>query len=75
MSYKTLTPLNYDDWKHCITKECGIPLTSEFIEKRIASFEDHNNDYTKKFIEKYGEDYARQVVAWFVLARHELENK
>jgi hypothetical protein len=75
MTKEDYIPLNYEDWKHCITDKCGIPLTKEFIEERLVSFNDVNNDYTKKFIQVYGENYTRQIISWFVLAKHEFENK
>ena len=30
-------PENYDDWKECITEYCGIPLTPDYVEKRLAA--------------------------------------
>ena len=31
---------SYQDWKHCITELCGIPLTQAFIEQRLAALRD-----------------------------------
>lgn len=70
-----IIPGDYGEWKHCITVKCGIPLTREFIAARIASLKDTNNHNTKQFIQTYGEKHAGQVIAWFMLARDELENK
>lgn len=75
MDQENYIPLNYEDWKHCITEKCGIPLTKAFIEERLNSFQDVNSNYTKKFIRIYGESYTGQIIAWFNLAKHELENK
>ncbi len=66
-------PRNYEDWKFCITKKCGIPLTKDYIEKRLAAFRDLNSDHTKKFIEIYGEQYTNQIISWFVLAQDEFK--
>ena len=75
MAQGNYIPLNYDDWKHCITEKCGIPLTKVFVEERLASFENSNSEHTKRFIRIYGEKYTAQIISWFNLAKHELENK
>lgn len=75
MAKEDLFPLNYEDWKYCITEKCGISLTKKFIEERLASFSDINSEHTRKFIQLYGEDYTRHIVSWFELAKHESENK
>ncbi len=67
-------PANYQEWKYCITVLCGIPLSRDFVANRIALFSDKSKDETKKFIQTYGERHAGQVLDWFVLAKHELEN-
>ena len=75
MSKDSVIPFNYEEWKYCITEKCGIPLTKDFIEERIASLKDFKNEDTKRFIKLYGDRYTSQIIEWFVLARHELENK
>ena len=75
MTNDDLIPRNYQEWKYCITKKCGIPLTKDYIEKRIAVLEDTKNEETKKFTQIYGEAYTGQIIDWFVLARNELNNK
>ena len=70
-----LIPADYQEWKHCITVLCGIKLTKNYLDKRIALFTDKSNYETRKFIQIYGEKHTGQVLDWFVLARHELENK
>lgn len=62
---------NYDDWKHCITIECGIPLTPEFIENRIASLRDPNDLHTRKFTDEWGQEHLNRVIRWFERARTE----
>ena len=75
MAKENIIPLNYEEWKYCITEKCGIPLTKDFIEERIASLKDNTNEDTRRFIKLYGDRYTSQIVEWYVLARHELENK
>ncbi len=64
----------YEDWKHCITKLCGIPLTPDYIEKRITELSDANNDHTKRFIDVWGEPHLNRTVGWFKQAKQEIES-
>ncbi|MCP1714131.1 hypothetical protein J2T36_003366 [Kerstersia gyiorum] len=32
-----LIPRTYEQWHHCIVRECGIPLTTAFIAQRLAT--------------------------------------
>ncbi|WP_250658105.1 hypothetical protein [Alkalimarinus coralli] len=66
-------PQNYDEWHHCITVECGIPLTPTFIDKRIAAMQDTNDFKTKQFIQLYGAQYHQRVLAWFHQAKEQVE--
>ncbi|MEM6780819.1 MAG: hypothetical protein AAF569_03050 [Pseudomonadota bacterium] len=63
----------YDDWKHCITELCDIPLTPDYIEKRIAELNDQNNHHTHKFIDVWGEPHLQKVIGWFEQARQEFK--
>ena len=65
-------PENYDDWKECITKYCGIPLTLPYVEKRLAALRDPTDYSTKRFIEIYGEPYLGRIIGWFEQAEREL---
>ncbi len=64
-----LIPQNYEDWHHCITVECGLPLTPAFIDERITSMQDLNDFRTKQFVQLYGSQYRQQVLAWFHQAK------
>jgi len=63
---------NYEDWKHCITVLCGIPLTADYVERRIAALDDVGDHTTQRFIQAWGEEHLRRVRAWFRQAREEL---
>ncbi|MEM7465588.1 MAG: hypothetical protein AAF387_01755 [Pseudomonadota bacterium] len=65
-------PENYEQWQHCITVECGIPLTAEFVSKRLAVWKDNNSQETKRFRKLYGDDYLQAVIGWFERAEQEL---
>jgi len=59
----------YEDWKYCITVSCGIPLTSDYIEKRIARLRDPSDYHTQQFVKTYGDEHLRRVTGWFEKAR------
>ena len=58
-------PQNYDEWQHCITVECGIPLTAEFVSQRLAVWRDESQEETRRFKKRYGDAYLQSVVGWF----------
>ena len=72
--YQTLIPSNYAEWKYCITVECGIPLTSSYIEQRLMDLKNIKSTYTQRFINIYGEQYLENVIAWFKQAKKELND-
>ena len=62
----------YDDWKHCITVLCHIPLTRPYVEQRLAALRDPATDGTQKFIATWGEAHLARVIGWFEQAAREL---
>lgn len=62
----------YEDWKHCINDLCGIPLTPEYVEKRISELNDRENYHTKSFIKSWGESHLERTIGWFERAKQEL---
>ena len=65
-------PDTYEEWKHCITVDCGIPLTRNFIKERIAALVDMGDFHTQKFIESWGPAHHARTLAWFRRAAEEL---
>ncbi|MEM7192630.1 MAG: hypothetical protein AAF405_07120 [Pseudomonadota bacterium] len=63
----------YDDWKHCITVLCGIPLTSAYVESRLAALRDPADYSTQKFIATWGEGHRARVIEWFEQAQRDLK--
>lgn len=63
---------SYEDWKHCITQACGIPLTAAYIETRLAALDNPNDYGTQRFIQTWGEPHLLRVRGWFDEARAEL---
>lgn len=55
---------NYLEWVDCIQNKCGIPLTKEFAEKRLAVYNDPKNPETIKFEKLYGTNHLNNVIDW-----------
>ncbi|MEM6512270.1 MAG: hypothetical protein AAF660_04605 [Pseudomonadota bacterium] len=71
MRYDTI-PRTYEQWHHCITVECGIPLTREFVDERLKIWRDEQADTTKRFRKVYGDAHWRAVIGWFEQAGNSL---
>ncbi|MEM1435921.1 MAG: hypothetical protein AAGG11_17820 [Pseudomonadota bacterium] len=65
-------PETYDEWRHCITVECGIPLTQAFITERLATWRNERSEETTRFRKLYGDGHWRSVVSWFERAEAEV---
>ncbi|MEM1037470.1 MAG: hypothetical protein AAGI14_12000 [Pseudomonadota bacterium] len=59
----------YEDWERCITVDCGIPLTPDFIAERIKRLEDKRDYQTRKFIEQWGDAHHAKTLGWFKQAQ------
>ncbi|MEO0372884.1 MAG: hypothetical protein AAF231_15620 [Pseudomonadota bacterium] len=68
----SVVPTTYDEWEHCITVQCGIPLTAEFVDERIKAMTDETDIHTRKFIEQWGVAHFNQTLAWFEQAKARL---
>lgn len=65
----SIIPQTYEQWRHCIIVECGLELSSSFIEKRLAALNNENEHYTQQFIRLYGREYLETVTGWFLQAQ------
>lgn len=65
-------PRTYQEWEHCITVECGIPLTAEYVAERIAALQDRDDHHTHKFLQTYGEAHHTRTLGWFREAQAKL---
>ncbi|MEM8761944.1 MAG: hypothetical protein AAGE83_16735, partial [Pseudomonadota bacterium] len=61
----SIVPTTYEEWEHCITVECGIPLTTAYVSDRIEALEKAGDYQTKKFIDRWGEAHHARVLEWF----------
>lgn len=73
MTDSPVIPTNYAEWEHCITVECGIPLTAEFVETRIKSLQDDKDYSTQKFIARWGKAHHAKTLEWFREAQARLK--
>ncbi|MCC5795760.1 MAG: hypothetical protein JJU48_00365 [Methylophaga sp.] len=67
-----LIPGNYNEWHHCITKICRIPLTESYIRERISALNNEQDYMTSRFVELYGEEQRQQTLLWFEQALSEV---
>ncbi|MEM1360631.1 MAG: hypothetical protein AAGF94_02810 [Pseudomonadota bacterium] len=67
-----MVPGTYEEWEHCITVECGIPLTAQYVEERIQALENESDHHTQKFIDRWGRQHHAQTLGWFRQAEERL---
>lgn len=67
-----VVPTNYDEWEHCITMQCRIPLTIEFVRERIEALQNENDFMTSKFIARWGAEHHQRTIGWFLEAQAKL---
>ncbi|MEM9370563.1 MAG: hypothetical protein AAGA26_05360 [Pseudomonadota bacterium] len=61
----SVIPETYEDWEHCITVKCDIPLTADFVAERIEALQDMNDHSTRRFIDRWGDAHHKRTLAWF----------
>ncbi|MEM6712436.1 MAG: hypothetical protein AAF590_09155 [Pseudomonadota bacterium] len=70
-----IIPTTYDEWVHCITVKCKIPLTPEFVAERIAELQNKDDYKTHRFIERWGEAHYERTLGWFRQAAERSETR
>ena len=68
----SFVPTTYEEWEHCITVKCDIPLTPAYLAERIEALQNTNDFHTQKFIEQWGQEHLDQTLAWFQQAEAKL---
>lgn len=66
-----MIPSTYADWRRCIERDCGLPLTPDFIAARIADLRDAGSHHTQQFLRRYGPEHHARVLGWFTQAEAE----
>jgi hypothetical protein len=69
-----IIPQTYPAWQHCITVECGIPLTPAFIQTRLKVYTDQNNEENRRFRKLYGDAHTQNILRWLQQAQTELDH-
>lgn len=67
-----MIPQSYEQWRHCITVECGIALTPAYVSERLQTWRNEAADETQRFRRLYGDRHWRAVRGWFESAAREL---
>lgn len=70
-----LIPRTYEQWRHCIERECGIPLTATFIAQRLATWRNPEAEETRRFRKRYGDAHWQAVLHWFEQAAQEAQTE
>lgn len=68
----SIIPQNYEEWRHCITVECGLDLTAHYISERISALQNGRDYYTQQFVKNYGQAHLNRVHGWFIQAQNNL---
>lgn len=58
-------PQTYEQWRLCITVQCGMALTRSFAEERLAVWSNPAVDETRRFGQLYGASHLERVAGWF----------
>ena len=69
MNGKAVIPSNYAQWRHCIEIDCGLALTTEFVESRIDALSRSGSEEVRRFAALYGAEHLQSVLGWFMEAR------
>ena len=68
-------PQNFNEWKYCITVECGITFSASFIAQRLLVWRDESHEETRRFRQRFGDNYRHSVIGSFTQAEEELADK
>lgn len=68
-------PQNFNEWKHCITVERGVTLSASFIAQRLLVWRDESHEETRRFRQRFGDNYWHSVIGWFTQAEEEFAEK
>ena len=61
-----MIPETYAQWHRCITVDCGIALTPDFIAQRLAALADTQSQENVRFRRLYGDAHWQRVRTWFM---------
>lgn len=67
-----MIPVNYIEWKNCITNKCEINLTADFVSTRLSALSNSNTKESLNFKKLYGEQHYINILLWLNQAQNEL---
>ena len=70
-----IVPRTYEEWQHCITVKCGIPLTMDYVQARLQALQNPSDYHTQRFVEQWGPDHLSRTIDWFSQAEKKLASQ
>jgi len=67
-----MIPETYAAWRRCITVDCGVALTRDYLKERVRTLGDATAPETRKFRARYGDAHLQRVLRWFERAQREV---
>lgn len=67
-----MIPQNYQQWRQCLVRDCGITLTGAFIAERLSVFEKSTHEETRRFVAVYGQAHLNNIIQWYRQAAREM---
>jgi hypothetical protein len=67
-----MIPQNYEQWRHCITVSCKIPMTRDYVSERLVVWANPDHEESLRFRKLDGQRHYQNVLAWFRQANLEL---
>lgn len=67
-----MIPDSYAQWRECIEVHCKIPLTTAFVDERLAELQNESDPRTATFVRLYGAQHLERTIGWFRRAGEEL---
>ncbi len=71
MTTTNVLPSSYAQWRQCITRSGQAALSLTYLEQRLRTLSDIDQEETRTFRYLYGDGHWRAVLAWFDRARRE----
>lgn len=63
---------SYEEWQHCITVKCRMPLTAENVAQRLHAPDNTRDYHTGEFIDRRGQAHHHVTLARFHAAEKRL---
>tara|TARA_B100001093_G_scaffold216007_1_gene207286 strand:+ start:213 stop:395 length:183 start_codon:yes stop_codon:yes gene_type:complete len=55
-------PTTDEEWRRCITVDCGLSLSLKYVKERIAALNDDKDYHIQQFIKIWGSERHSQTV-------------